>query len=70
MKSFGNVNCPFCKVRNSGVYATRYRQTDSRARYHRCVACGKSFKTIEFVPTVTRLKALFAKFKISTRESS
>ena len=63
----GSVHCPFCHERHSEVVDSRWRPSDRRERRHLCLACGKRFSTVEIVPTVVRLKALFFKFHVSTR---
>lgn len=70
MSPHGNVCCPFCGERHSEVADTRWKPTDRRVRRVHCLACNRRFSTVEFVPTVTRLKSLFGWLRLSTKGPS
>jgi len=43
------IRCPKCQSTN-----TRVTHTDRPVRYHKCQICGRTFKSVEVVPTPER----------------
>lgn len=41
------ISCPYCHCNESTLVTRTVDETESKRRYRKCIACGKSFPTLE-----------------------